>query len=250
MHFSFLPQIIKRSKLPLHLFEQDWNAAIAEIECHPRDAKIWELRSGFFDGAHETSVLPLHIACSLHAPLHVVKAIVEAYPEALRMKDTTFKRLPLHVACQFSERPEVIEYLIKEDRATTLEPDVSGRLPIHYALSNASDLKVIQTLLNANPASASYADYSGWLPIHVAINLGASTEVIKELINACPASVAMKTAKGSTTVKLAEKVSTKNKAEILALLKATVAASSGKYEGRHLSRLGKTSRVVQVAQAA
>ena len=164
------------------------------------------------------------------------------------MKDTTFKRLPIHVACQFSERPEVIEYLIKEDRATTLEPDVSGRLPIHYALSNASDLKVIQTLLEVNPASASYADYSGWLPIHVAVNLGASTEVIKELINACPASVAMKTAKGSTTVRLAEKVSTKNKAEILILLKATV--SSGKYEGRHLSRLGKTTRVVQVAQAA
>ncbi len=248
MHFSFLPQIIKRSKLPLHLFEQDWNAAIAEIECHPRDAKIWELRSGFFDGAHETSVLPLHIACSLHAPLHVVKAIVEAYPEALRMKDTTFKRLPIHVACQFSERPEVIEYLIKEDRATTLEPDVSGRLPIHYALSNASDLKVIQTLLDANPASASYADYSGWLPIHVAINFGASTQVIKELIDANPASVTLKTKKGSTTIKMAEKVSTKNKAEILKLLKDSEA--SGKHGGQHQSSVRKTSRNVQVAQAA
>eukprot|EP00986_Skeletonema_menzelii_P005733 scaffold2120_cov137-Skeletonema_menzelii.AAC.4 len=241
MHLSFLH--LKRSNLPLFLFEEDWEAALAEIDCHPGEAKHWEFRPGFFDGEHESSVLPLHIACSLHAPLAVVKAIVEAYPEALRMNETAFKRLPIHVACQFAERPEVIRYLAQEDRATALEPDILGRLPIHYACSNGSNQTVIKALLAANPASALYADYSGWLPIHVAINFGASTEVIEELINACPASVAVQTVKGSTTVSLAEKVSTKNKEEILKLLKDTVAA--GKCEGRHLSRVGKTSHFVQ-----
>eukprot|EP00986_Skeletonema_menzelii_P008365 scaffold3500_cov74-Skeletonema_menzelii.AAC.1 len=139
------------------------------------------------------------------------------------MNESAFKRLPIHVACQFSERPEVIRYLAQEDRATALEPDILGRLPIHYACSNGSNQTVIKALLAANPASALYADYSGWLPIHVAINFGASTEVIEELINACPASVAVQTVKGSTT--------------------DTVAA--GKFEGRHLSRVGKTSHFVQ-----
>mmetsp|Transcript_21548 Transcript_21548/g.43207 ORF Transcript_21548/g.43207 Transcript_21548/m.43207 type:complete len:247 (-) Transcript_21548:62-802(-) len=246
MHFSF-PHI-KRSKLPLYLFEEDWAAALAEIECHPREAKHWEFRAGFFDGEHESSVLPLHVACSLHTPLHVVKAIVEAYPEALRMNESAFKRLPIHVACQFAERPEVIKYLVEEDRATALEPDVLGRLPIHYACSNGSDPTVIKTLLAANPASALYADYNGWLPIHVAINFGASTKVIEELVKACPASVAVQTMKGSTTVSLAEKVSTKNKADILKVLKDAVA--SGKCEGRHTSKFGNTSHVMQISRAA
>ena len=246
MHFT-LPHI-KRSKLPLFLFEEDWAAALAEIECHPREAKYRELRPGFFDGEHESSVLPLHIACALHTPLPVVRAIVEAYPEALRMKESAFKRLPIHVACQFAERPEVIKYLVQEDRSTALEPDILGRLPIHYACSNGSDPTVIKTMLEANPASALYKDYNGWLPIHVAINFGASTEVIEELIQVCPASVEMPTMKGSTTMGLAEKVSTKNKAEILKVLKDTLA--SGKCEGHHLSSVGKTSHVLQVSRAA
>lgn len=246
MHFS-LPHM-KRNKLPLFLFESDWAAALAEIEFHPHEAKVWESRPGFFDGEHESTLLPLHIACSLHTPLHVVRAIVEAYPEALRMNESAFKRLPLHVACQFGERPDVIRYLVQEDRASALEPDILGRLPIHYACSNGSDPSVIKTLLAANPASALYADYNGWLPIHVAINFGASTGVVEELINACPASVAVQTMKGSTTVSLAEKVSTKNKAEILELLKDAVA--SGKCEGRHVSNIGKTPQMFKVSRAA
>ena len=246
MHFSF-PHI-KRSQLPLFLFEEDWAAALAEIDCHPHAAKEWETRPGFFDGGHESSLLPLHIACSLHTPLHVVRAIVEAYPEALRMNESAFKRKPLHVACQFVERPDVIQYLVQEDRATALEPDVLGRLPIHYACSNGSDPTVIKSLLAANPASALYADYNGWLPIHVAINFGASTKVVEELIRACPASVAVQTMKGSSTVSLAEKVSTKNKADILELLKDTVA--SGECEGRHVSKVGKASQILHVSSRA
>ena len=246
LHFA-LPHM-KRSKLPIYLFNEDWAAALAEIECHPYEAREWSIRPGFFDGEHESSVLPLHVACSLHCPLHVVQALVEAYPEALRIAETAFKRLPIHVACQFAEKSEVISYLVKEDRASALEPDILGRLPIHYACSNGSDPTVIKTLLAANPASALYADYNGWLPIHVAINFGASTEVVKQLINACPASVAVQTMKGSTTVSLCEKVSTKNKAEVLALLKE--AASSGRCEGHHASKVGKASHILQVSRAA
>ena len=45
-------------------------------------ASKWITIPGFFDGEHESSVLPLHIACSLHAPLPVVKAIVELRAKA------------------------------------------------------------------------------------------------------------------------------------------------------------------------
>jgi hypothetical protein len=246
LHFT-LPHM-KRNQLPIFLFDGDWAAALAEIECHPHAARQWTNRPGFFDGEHESSVLPLHVACSLHTPLHVVQALVEAYPEALHMPETAFKRLPIHVATQFAEQPDVIKYLVREDRASALEPDILGRLPIHYACSNGSDPAVVKALLAANTASALYADYNGWLPIHVAINFGASTEVVKELIKACPTSVAVSTMKGSTTFAIAEKVTTKNKGEILALLEEAV--ESGRCEGQHTSKVGKESHILKISRAA
>lgn len=220
MHFH-LPLNLsrKRNQLNLYLFEEDWQAAIAEVqERHPLDAQKWTNRTGFFDGDHEASVLPIHIACSLNAPLEVVRAIVEAYPACLRAKETSFKRLPIHVACMFSAPVNVIEYLAQEYVAGTLEPDTLGRLSIHYACNNGALMDVVQTLLRVNSASTLYGDCNGWLPLHVAIRCGASTEVVREIVRVCPAAVAMKTKKSSTALSLAEKVQAKNKKDVIETL--------------------------------
>lgn len=215
-----------RNLLNLYLFEEDWQSAITEIECHPHETRVWSTRPGFFDGEHESHVLPIHIACSLHAPLDVVRSIVESHPGCLSMKESAFKRLPIHVACQFAAPREVVEYLAQEHVAGTLEPDILGRLPIHYACSNGAPLDVVKSLLLVNPASSLYADFNGWLPLHVAVHFGASTEVIRELVRVSPASVAMRTRKDSTALSLAEKVSTKNREEVIALLKSAMAVGT------------------------
>ena len=212
----------KRNLLNIYLFEEDWQSAITEIECHPLESQMWSARAGFFDGDHESRVLPIHVACSLHAPLEVVRAIVDAYPGCLRVKESSFKRLPIHVACQFAAPVDVIEYLAQEYVAGTLEPDILGRLPIHYACSNGAPMDVVQTLLRVNPASTLYVDFNGWLPLHVAVHFGASTEVVQEMIRLCPAAVAMKTKKSSTALSLAEKVKTKNREEVIEMLKGAM----------------------------
>ncbi|KAL7552980.1 hypothetical protein ACHAWF_016217 [Thalassiosira exigua] len=236
MHFR-LPINIShgRNLLNLYLFEEDWQSAITEIECHPHETRMWSTRAGFFDGEHESNVLPIHVACSLHAPLRVVRAIVEAFPECLEKQESSFKRLPIHVACQFAAPAEVIEYLAQEYVAGTLEPDNLGRLPLHYACSNGAPIGVVQTLLRANTASALYADYHGWLPLHVAVHFGASTEIIREMVTACPASVVMKTSKQSTPLKLAEKVQTKNRDEVIAVLSG--AKVVGESDAKQFSRV-------------
>lgn len=210
----------RRNKLNLFLFEEDWDSAIAEIECHPNETKIWSTRPGFFDGDHESNVLPIHVACSLHAPLHVIQAIVQAHFQCVTIAETSFKRLPIHIACQFAARVDVIEYLVQAYVEGTGAADMLGRLPIHYACSNVAPLGVVQILLRANPSSALYKDYNSWLPLHVAIHFGAETGVVKELLRVCPVSgiVEMKTKKGSTALSLANKVTTKNKEEVMALL--------------------------------
>lgn len=208
-----------RNLLNLYLFEEDWQSAITEIECHPNETKVWSTRPGFFDGDHESQVLPIHVACSLHAPLDVIKAIVEAYPECLEKKETSFKRLPIHVACQFAAPGNVVEYMAQEHVASTLEPDILGRLPIHYACSNGAPMGVVTTLLKVNLASTLYSDYNGWLPLHVAVHFGAGTEVIREIVRVCPSACQMQTKKRSTALSLAEKVKTKNKEEVIAIIR-------------------------------
>jgi hypothetical protein len=222
MYISLRPHITfsrGRNKLNLLLFEEDWQSAIAEIECHPHEAKIWSSKPGFFDGDHESNVLPIHVACSVHAPLDVIKAIVEAYPECVQCIESAFKRLPLHVACQFAARSDVIEYLVEQYVASTMEADVLGRLPIHYACSNGAPLDVVKVLLRVNKAATCYADFNGWVPLHVAVHFGAQTAVVEEILNVSPSNVVnMKTKRGSNALCLAKKISSKNKEEVLALL--------------------------------
>ncbi|KAL7543379.1 hypothetical protein ACHAXR_013106 [Thalassiosira sp. AJA248-18] len=227
MHFHLPHQLSRgRNLLNIYFFEEDWQSAITEIDCHPHETKVWSTRPGFFDGDHESHVLPIHVACSLHAPLEVIQAIVEAYPECLDKKESSFKRLPIHVACQFAAPVDVIEYLAQQYVAGTLEPDNLGRLPIHYACSNGAPMDVVNTLLRTNMASALYADYNGWLPIHVAVHFGAGTEVIRELVRVCPEAVSMKTRKRSTALTLAEKVKTKNKEEVVSIIKGAMVQKS------------------------
>lgn len=222
MHISLRPHINfsrGRNKLNLLLFEEDWQSAIAEIECHPHETKIWSARPGFFDGDHESNVLPIHVACSVHAPIEVIKAIVEAHPEGVQTIESAFKRLPIHVACQFAARADVIDYLVQQYGAGTMESDVLGRLPIHYACSNGASLDVVRVLLRANKASTFFADLNGWMPLHVAVHFGAETAVIKEILRASPPNiVTIQTKKGSTATCLAKKVTSKNKDEVLELL--------------------------------
>ncbi|KAL7470137.1 hypothetical protein ACHAXS_010364 [Conticribra weissflogii] len=209
-----------RNKLNLLLFEEDWVSAITEIECHPNETKLWTTHPGFFDGDHESHVLPIHVACSLHAPLEVIRAIVRAHPQCVSLAESSFKRLPLHIACQFAARIEVIEYLARQHAAGTMEADLLGRLPLHYACSNGAPSDVVNALIEVNSSSVLYADYNGWIPLHVAVHFGAETEVVKTLVDQMPPMSAetMTTKKGSTALKLAQKVRTKNREEVVRLL--------------------------------
>mmetsp|Transcript_33003 Transcript_33003/g.78814 ORF Transcript_33003/g.78814 Transcript_33003/m.78814 type:complete len:248 (-) Transcript_33003:88-831(-) len=209
-----------RNQLNLFLLDEDYDAAIAEIDSHPNEVTLWSTREGFFDGSTSAQVLPLHVAVSLRAPLYAIRAIVEAYPTALGVKETSFKRLPLHISTQFGCCFDVVQYLVEQYPAAALEADTLGRLPIHYSCSNGAPLPIIRTLLQANSAATLYSDYRGWLPLHVAIHFGAETDVIRQFLVSCPAAACLQTKKGSTALSLAEKVSTKNNAEVLALIRS------------------------------
>jgi len=206
------------SDLTNAIVRSDWEAVKVECEAHPKSATVWSTRVGFFDGEHESHVLPIHSAAALCAPKDAIEALALANPDGVKAKETSFKRLPLHIACQSHAPEDVVSTLLSFYPQGAADTDVIGRLPLHYACSNGASVEVVEELLAAHPWSASGEDIHGWLPIHVACHFGASTCVIRALTNANPDSIEARTEKGSTPMTLIKKINCKNKEEVLHVL--------------------------------
>mmetsp|Transcript_34106 Transcript_34106/g.64909 ORF Transcript_34106/g.64909 Transcript_34106/m.64909 type:complete len:275 (+) Transcript_34106:181-1005(+) len=184
---------------------EDWQLVLMEMQMWPDAAKKWKLRVGFFDGEHDSRVLPIHMACALQCPPEVVDALVECYPAGVGMREETFRRLPLHIACQTNASVGTIEALIHHYPEAARAKDCIGRLPIHYACSHDLPSDIIEILLREFPASAGCGDHNGWLPIHVACRRGVSLSVVENLLNCLPQSADITTNKGSTPIMCASK---------------------------------------------
>ena len=83
--------------------------------------------------------LPLHHACASGAPIAVVRKLVGAFPESVKLEDLNEKMLPLHHASKFGASKEVIMLLLTEYPEATLIQDLFARTPMDYAKSILSD---------------------------------------------------------------------------------------------------------------
>jgi ankyrin repeat protein len=91
--------------------EKHNNHILKHIALHPEEAS---------EECDEGS-LPLHYLLRNQPPLHVVEALVDAYPEAVFCSETINHYLPLHVACRHGCDPDVVDFLIQ------LNPDALNR---------------------------------------------------------------------------------------------------------------------------
>lgn len=184
------------SNLSRAITQEQWKQVVGLCRAFPEMARMWTKREGLFDGKTNAHVLPLHEALVGGAPLKVIRELIHAYPNALSKQESSYKRLPLHIACRKHADTEIIEYLLERHHAAALEPDSLDRLPIHYALTNGAEPEVIDIFMKHEPACARGRDYKGWNPVFVALNVGASEEVVKKLLDANPESTLMRTKRG------------------------------------------------------
>jgi hypothetical protein len=196
----------KPSELSLAITSLQWQQAIDCVTSNPQLARVWCLRMGFYEGRHDSNVLPLHEACTGVAPTAVARAIVEAYPDAVHQPESAYRRLPLHCACRKNANSEIVRLLLlQQGNDAGLVPDSLGRLPLHYALSNGAEVQIVTLLLDASPASAKGMDDRGWTPLHVACNVGAALEIIQRLVELNPEAAIMQTDKGSSPIGLVKR---------------------------------------------
>ena len=123
------------SSLSKMITSDQWERVVQLCQGTPGEAKKWTTRQGFFEGMKDASVLPIHEALVAGAPVHVIQALLEAYPDCVFCKESSYQRLPLHCACRKNAMPEVVDLLLKKYADASLTPDSLGRLPCKFFCS-------------------------------------------------------------------------------------------------------------------
>jgi len=135
--------------------------------------------------------LPLHLACgSYHGYLEVVKALFDAFPQAIHMCNRE-GQIPFELASNLKTSDlDIINFLEAHQLAyareandtTAMEtPDENGWLPLHHALKNKASLGSIKLLVESSPLALQVADPKGVYPLHIACEFS-SVKIVKYLI--------------------------------------------------------------------
>ena len=143
--------------------------------------------------------LPLHYAALRGAPVEVVRALMDAYPEGARKTDDE-GCLPLH----FAATVEVVRALLDANPEGAGMADEDGRLPLHVAAARRAPVEVIRALLDAYPEGARKTDDYGNLPLHFAAAYGAPVDVVRMLVDAYPGAANIEDNKGRTPGQLTD----------------------------------------------
>ena len=186
------------NELSIAIANREWSKAEILAKKEPSLAAQWIKRSGLFEGVKKSYCLALHEAVLSNAPAATIHAIIEAHPDGVRTKESSFSRLPLHCACKNATAdPLVIAVIVNAHKSACLVPDSAGRLPIHYSLSNKADATITYLLLSSSADSAKGVDLNGWTPLHVACSVGNKGAIVA-LLQIYPEAAFTRTDKGST----------------------------------------------------
>jgi hypothetical protein len=174
------------------------------IEENGNLVRKWTAAPSLTGGVAAADILPIHQACKMSdVTIQFLEALLWAYPESIRKKETGFRRVALHIAIRARASNEVILYLLNKYPDAASTQDVLGRVPLHYAISNHSPMEIIHTLISTCPATARAADNLGWTPLHVAANCARSIDMVETLLQCGSEAVVACTKKGNTPLMVA-----------------------------------------------
>jgi len=128
------------------------------------EAETWIVEKNM-DNSIRWKLLPIHEACENGAPSDVVKALLDAYPYAVKMKDLGGD-LPLHSACCERCSEMVILTLLQANPEASSEANGEGRLPLHLACRQGVDIDVIDKLIACYHRAVQTPDFYSLLPLH------------------------------------------------------------------------------------
>ncbi len=131
--------------------------------------------------------LPLHVACSNHASIGVITALLaENFASAKRADENG--DLPLHLLLRCGEvvDPVVVKTLLTCFSGALSRTDMNGDLPLAIALKHQCRSPVVNTLLMQYPNAANVLNGEGHSPIFLAFKHNADDRTIMGLLNHAP----------------------------------------------------------------
>ena len=184
--------------------KREWERVIMLAKRSPNLCKEQCTVQGFYDGRFSSSMPPLHLACAMpNVPLQVLQAIYSANEAGIKEPESTYGRLPLHIAVMHGMPTSTLGGLMKLCPKSVKTQDSHGRIPLHYACkSNGTsvDEKNALMLVKAYPEGVQVADANGFLPLHVACRSMSSRALIRMLIRSSPQTIVAQTSKGNTAI--------------------------------------------------
>jgi hypothetical protein len=182
--------------------------ALSQSQERRRESTTRTTSSNTHNNCHKDSsaickVLPLHVALIEGAPLNVIQALLKANPVSIIARDGRYNRYPLHFACLYDPRLDVIEYLVQKDKSACRHPDVLNRTVLHYAAFGKAEVEIFDCLLQEYPKAVIFQDMLQWLPLHVAARMSCRFDVLKRLVEVYPSALIRETRRGSTPIGIA-----------------------------------------------
>jgi len=176
-------------------------------------------------------MLPIHQACATeNVPLDFLVTLTHAFPEAIKKTESSFRRIPLHIALQSRVSEEVIRFLVQCYPDGVGRKDSLGRVPLHYAISNSLPINIVRYMMNACPELVTATDIRGWTPLHVAAYTAVSAETVLMIVQSKPEAMKMETYKGWTPLKCAHESNTSYTGIII----DTLTAAEKKFESSYI----------------
>ena len=208
---SYLDQLI---------FDNCWEEASSFVKANAGHAKKERKAPQFMNTAHDSVLLPIHLACAFSTvTLEFLEALIFANPASLKATESGNQRNCLHIAIKSGAQDTIISYLIEKYPGGLLIQDSMGRLPLHYAVSNHRSMSLISKIVSSYPNTVLAQDEFGWTSLHIAVSQCTPMSVIEFLISEGKEALTMITAKGRTPLHLACQVQNKNMDGVIKVLK-------------------------------
>ena len=93
------------------VLDLNWRRVEQHLYMNPLDAAYQD---------EDTLETPLYVACQYKAPVHVVRALLKAFPQATTLFSKRHGDLPIHIACRCQSSVPVLEVLMKAAPETIL----------------------------------------------------------------------------------------------------------------------------------
>ena len=208
---KFREWIIKKRALSFNInnYNKDSKKLFEEILKKIRNA-------GFMNSIakrkNKKGLLPIHIAIECNKSPYIIKALIKAFPESLKLKDENGDT-PIMIALFFNSSKEIIEVLINASSESLLEKDKDGNTPLMLALMLNYDPvennnvpisdNIIELLIEKEPKAAEIQNNELEIPLHYAMLLN-NINIIKVLIGIYPAGLNVIDSQGDTPIKCAK----------------------------------------------